>query len=218
MSPFFSVGMKTTSFEQKLDKATQSDIHFSVAVGEMNLSGGAKSDMLVSGSAGLPKEMTLNPVYSAPKDGKSSLTLEGNGVVIVPVNTNTSPWNFNLNSKIPIDLSTEMGVGQMRIDLSGTHVAKIKTEMGVGQTIIILPSGEDVDATVSGAVGELVIRVPKGCDVMIKTDKAVVGSDIPDGYVRDHNIIRSPAAKAGANKINLNIDLAVGSIVVEEID
>jgi hypothetical protein len=210
--------MKSVDFEQKLDKATSSDIRFAMAVGEMNLSGGADKDMLVTGSAGLPKEMTLEPHYSAPVDGKSSLLLEGNGVVIVPVNTNISPWIFDLNSEIPMELSTEMGAGQMRIDLTGTNVNEINTEMGVGQTILTLPSGMDVNATVSGAVGELVFRVPAGADVMIKTDKAVVGSSIPNGYVRDHDVIRSPEAKAGADKITIQVDLAVGSIVIEEIE
>ncbi len=218
LSPYFSLGMKSTSFEQKLDNATQSDLRFTIAVGELNLSGGADADMLVSGTAGLPKEMTLDPDYSAPTSGKSSLTLAGNGVVIVPINTATSPWDFDLNSDIPIELSAEMGVGEMRIDLSDTQVTNIDTEMGVGQTTVTLPSGMDVEATISGAIGELVIRVPKGCDVLIKTDKAIVGSTIPDGYVRDEDIIRSPDAKVGADKITLNVELAIGSIVIQEID
>lgn len=218
LSPFFSVGMKSVDFEQKLDKATSSDLRFAMAVGEMKLSGGADKDMLVSGSAGLPKEMNLEPHYSEPVDGKSSLFLEGNGVVIIPINTNISPWIFDLNSEIPMELSTELGVGQMRIDLTGTNVNEITTEMGVGQTILTLPSGMDVDAAVSGAIGELVIRVPAGAEVVIKTDKAIVGSSIPDGYVRDHDTIRSPEAKPGADKITIQVDLAIGSIAIEEID
>ena len=218
LSPFFSVGMKSVDFEQKLDKATSSDVSFAMAVGEMKLSGGADKDMLVSGSAGLPKEMTLEPHYSAPVNGKSTLSLEGNGMVIVPVNTNMSPWIFDLNSDILMDLSSEMGVGQMRIDLTGTHVNEITTEMGVGQTILTLPAGMDVDAAVSGAIGELVIRVPKGAEVVITTDKAIVGSSIPDGYVRDGDTISSPDAKVGADKITIQVDLAIGSISIEEIE
>lgn len=217
LSPFFSVGMKSVDFEQKLDKATSSDVSFAMAVGEMKLSGGAENNMLVSGSAGLPKEMTLEPSYTAPVNGKSRLQLEGDGVVIIPINTNMNPWIFDLNSDIPMELSSEMGVGQMRIDLTGTHVNEINTEMGVGQTILTLPSGMDVDASVSGAVGELVIRVPKGAEVVITTDKAIVGSSIPDGYTRDHDIIHSPEAKAGADKITIQVDLAIGSIDIEEI-
>jgi len=216
LSPFFSMGMKAVPFSQTLDGATSSELRFAVAVGELNLSGGAEEDMLVNGTAGLPKEMSLSPYYSPPKNGKSTLTLEGEGVVIVPINSSTSPWNFDLNSEIPMELSAEMGVGQMRVDLTGTQVDEIVTEMGVGQTILTLPAGMDVDAAVSGAIGELVIRIPKGCEVLIKTDKAIVGLEIPDGYVRDGDTIRSADMEQGADQISLNIDLAIGSIVIQE--
>lgn len=217
ISPFFSVGLKSVDFEQSLDKATSSDVRFAMAVGELKLSGGADKDMLVSGSAGLPKEMTLEPYYSAPVDGKSTLSLEGNGMVIIPVNTNISPWIFDLNSEIDMQLKAELGVGQMRIDLTGMNVNEIKTEMGVGQTILTLPGGMDVDAVVSGAIGELIIRVPAGAEVVIKTDKAIVSSRIPDGYVRDGDTIRSPEAKPGADEITIQVDLAIGSISIEEV-
>jgi hypothetical protein len=217
-SPFFSVGMKSVSFEQTLDNAKSSDVRFALAVGEMKLSGGADEDMLVEGSAGLPKEMSLDPYYSAPVDGKSTLSLEGNGLVVIPVNTNISPWIFDLNSEIPMSLSTELGVGQMRIDLTGTNVNEIYTEMGIGQTILTLPDGMDVDAAVSGAIGELIIRVPADAEVVITTDKAIVGSRIPVGYIRDGDTIRSPEAKAGADEITIQVDLAIGSISIEEID
>ena len=218
LSPVFSLGMKSVPFEQTLDKATQSDMRFAVAVGELNLAGGTDEDMLVSGFAGLPKEMTLSPDYSAPKNGKSSLTLEGDGVVIIPINSSISPWNFDLNSVIPIDLEAELGIGEMRVDLTDTHVDQIDIEMGIGQTTLTLPSGMDVDATVSGAIGELVIRVPKGCEVMIMTDKAIVGTSLPAGYTHVGDIIKSPAAKKGADQINLNVDLAIGSIEIQEIN
>jgi hypothetical protein len=216
LSPFFSMGMKAVPFDQTLDNATQSDLTFSVAVGQLNLAGGAAEDMLVSGTAGLPREMTLAPEYTSPKNGKSELVLEGNGVVILPINSTTSPWNFDLNSSIPIQLNTDMGVGDMQINLSGTNVNQIDTEMGVGLTTLTLPLGVDVKATVSGAVGELVIRVPKGSNVTITIDKGLIGTDIPNGYVRKGSSIRSPQGNSTGSKITINADLAVGSLVIEE--
>ncbi len=218
LSPVFSVGTKTVPFTQTLDGATQSDIRVAVATGEVYLAGGADEDVLLSGTAGLPKEMSLDTEYSEPKDGRSSLSVEGEGVVIVPINSTVSPWNFDLNSEIPIGLSTELGVGQLKIDLSDTQVNNISTEMGVGQTILTLPVGVDVNASVSGAVGELVIRIPKGCEVAITVDRAVVSLAYPESLVRDGDIIRSANMEEGADQIRLDVDLAVGSILIEEMD
>ena len=218
LSPTFSIGMKTIPYEQSLDKATQSELHFSVAAGQLIVTGGADKDLLVSGTAGLPKEMQLAPNYSAPRDGRSSLSLEGNGVVIVPINTNINPWDFDINSEIPITLQAEVGVGDLRVDLTGTKVEKIDTELGIGQTILTLPEGEDVSGIVEGAIGELVIRIPKGSNVLIKMDKALVGTSIPSGYERDHDVIRSIESIPGASDITLDVELAIGGLVIEEIN
>ncbi len=216
VSPFFSMGLKSVPFEQKLDKAVESEVSITVATGSIHLSGGADDDMLIIGSASLPKEMTLSPSYTKPVNGKSALHLSGNGVVFLPINTTVSPWDFDLNSEIPIELKAELGAGEMRVDLRETKISEFDLEMGVGATVVTLPSGMDINGEVSGAVGELVIRIPKGSGVAIKTDKAIVGSTIPEGYTRQHDYIYSPNVEAGADQITLNVDLAVGGLVIEE--
>ena len=218
LSPFFSMGMRSVPFEQSLDNAKAADLRFAEAVGEMYLRGGADEDLLVSGSAGMPKEMDLSPKYTAPQNGRSSLTLEGNGVVIVPISSATSPWNFEMNSEIPIDLKAELGIGEMEVDLSKTQVTEVETEMGIGQTVLTLPSGVDMDVVASGAIGELVIRIPRGAEVSIKTDQGIVGLDYPETYEKDHDIIRSTQADKDANEISIDVDLAIGSIRIEEIE
>jgi len=216
VSPYFSMGMKSVPFEQSLDKATSSEVRFSVAVGELYLGGGADKNVLVSGTAGLPKEMSLDPVYVAPKNGKSQLTVAGNDVVILPVHSSVSPWEFDLNSDIPIDLSSEIGVGEMRVNLSDTKVSEFESKMGIGYSMVTLPDNMDVNAHISGAIGEMVIRIPSDSEVLIKVDNGIVNTVMPAGYTRTEGTIRSPEAKPGADKINLNVDLAIGSLVIQE--
>ena len=218
LSPFVGSGMKSVPFSQTLDNATQSDVRFSVAVGEIRLAGGAGENILVSGKAGLPKEMTLAPVYTAPMDGKSTLVIGGSGVVIVPVNTVSMPWDFKINSKIPVDLRSALGIGEMVINLTGTHIANLEAKVGVGSTTVTLPAGIDVDARISGAIGELVIRIPKGSEVRIKTDTAIVGTTFPEGFMKNGDIIRSTGVGANPSKINIEVDLAIGSVVIQEVE
>jgi len=164
----------------------------------------------------LPKEMDLNSDYSAPKNGKSELTIEGNDVVILPVNSTISPWEFDLNSDIPINLDAEVGIGEMRINLTDTNVTDFNSEMGIGLTVLTLPEDGDIEAHVSGAIGQLVIRVPENAEVVIKTDNAIVNTDMPSGYTRSGDTIRSPKADPDANQIDLNVDLAIGSLIIQE--
>lgn len=218
LSPSFNMGMKSVPFEQTLDGATRSDLSFAVAVGEVQLSGGADADLLTSGTASLPKDIELDPNYSAPKNGASSLTLEGNDVVIMPVHVVAVPWDFEFNSTIPMVLSAELGVGELRVDLGGTQVEELETRIGVGQAVITLPEDVDVNASVEGAVGELVIRVPRGSDVTIRLDKALVGTSLPAGYSQVGNRVTGPQVQSGAPEINVEVGLAIGSIVIQEVD
>ena len=47
------VGMKSVDFEQSLDGAKESSLAFEIAAGKLNLSGGAETSQLLSGSAGV---------------------------------------------------------------------------------------------------------------------------------------------------------------------
>jgi hypothetical protein len=216
-SPFTS-GMKSADYSHTLDNAQRSDITFSVAAGELKITGGAEKNLLLIGEAGLPREMTLQPSYTAPVAGKSELILQGNGVELISTNATSRPWDFKLNSFIPINLHSKLGVGEMTIDLTGTKVSEIKAEIGVGAATLTVPAGVDVDAELKGAIGELVIRIPKGCQVEINTHTAIGSTDLPIGYSKFEGVIRNDNALTSSQKITLIVDMAIGSIVIEEID
>jgi hypothetical protein len=174
--------------------------------------------MLLTGEAGLPREMTFNPSYTSPIGGKSELTLQGNGVVFISTNATSKPWDFKLNSIIPITLQAKLGAGEMTIDLTGTKVSEVKAEIGVGAATLTFPAGVSIDAELKGAIGELVIRIPKGSQVEIKTNTAIGSTSFPNGYSKTDGVIRNVNASTSSQKITLNVQMAIGSITVEEID
>lgn len=207
--------LKTEKFSQPLDNATESVITFSVAAGDLTLSGGAENDILVSGTVGLPMNMTLNPSYSAPSNGVSHLNLEGGGVVIMPFGSSSAPWNLKLNSVIPIDLTTKMGVGNLVVDLSDVKTKDFTSQLGVGRTVLTLADGQSLNGNVTTAIGEIVIRVPKGSALVLHVDNGLVSTNMPAGYTRSEGLIRSP--NSGGTQIELDLNLAIGSLVIEEI-
>jgi len=54
--------------------------------------------------------------------------------------------------------------------------------------------------------------------VTIRLDKAIVGTSLPDGYTQVGNRVTGPKAASGAPEINIEVGLAIGSIVIQEID
>jgi len=209
----FGVGMKSVDFEQSLDGALESSLAIEIAAGRIDLAGGANTDQLISGSAGVPRESDLRVDYSKPVNGKSSLVIRGNSISFLPVNAGAYPWDFKVNSKIPLDLDLEMAAGMVNLDLEDTRVSGLTADLAVGTAIITLPEGVDVTGSIDCAVGQLIIRIPRSSYVTINLDTALVPVRIPDAYQRTGDSIQYLAGSG--TKIDLDIGLAVGNLIIE---
>lgn len=209
----FGGAVKSVAFDQALDGAQQSSLSFTIAAGELKLSGGAEDAMLVNGTIGLPKDMTLSPDYHAPVDGSSKLSLEGVGVVVVSFG-NSVPWNLKVNSIIPITLATHVGVGNQALDLSSTKVTEFDTQMAVGHTVVTLPKSANVTGNAQVAVGELILRVPKGSRVILHANTGATSIQLPQGYTNSGGLILSN--NSSDYVIELTVEVPVGNLVVQE--
>jgi hypothetical protein len=209
----FNNALRSESVSQSLDSALRSEINFSTGVGEFTLAGNAPEDKLVAGTVRLPENLTLSPSYTAPVDGTSTYSLESAGVVVLPVNTEDTPWTFKINSSIPVELDTELAVGNLVLDLSGTAVESVDSKLAVGQSYITFPAGVDVQGDIETAVGDTVLRFPKGTNVVIHYSGGLSSVSLADGFSRNDDEIRSDFT--GDNTIELSVDQAVGSLSIE---
>ncbi len=209
----FGVGMKSVDFDQTLDGATESYLAFEIAAGRLDLAGGANTNQLLSGSAGVPRESDLKVDYSKPVNGKSSLAIMGNSISFIPVNAGSYPWDILVNSDIPFNLDLEMAAGIVNLDLEDTRVSGLTTDLAVGSAIITLPEGVDVTGSIDCAVGQLIIRIPRSSHVLINLDTALVPVRIPDVYKRSEDSVQYLAGSGG--KVDLDIGLAVGNLIIE---
>jgi hypothetical protein len=149
----FTVAAKPIDFSQSLDKATQAEINVSIAAGELNLTGGAKNDLLASGNIYLPKNMTMNPNYSKPVDGKSRLDIQGAGIVVLPMQVTSYPWNLKLNSSIPLDLTAKQAMGLLVADTSDLKLDHLTVQQAMGETLVTLPENQSFDGSITNAIG-----------------------------------------------------------------
>jgi hypothetical protein len=210
----FGGKVKTVAFNQNLDGATQSELDYSVSAGRFSLSGGADEDTLSTATLMLPDQLNLLPSYTFPVEGVSQYSIEGNQVVLFPFNSDM-PWEIKVNTQIPLDLTTRMGAGNMVDDLSDVNVDKINTSVGAGRIVLTLPEGKSFNGRVQMACGEVVIRVPKGTHVVLHLDTGAVSRQLSAGFTDSGNTIENEAS--GDTTVELNVDIAVGSLVLQQI-
>ncbi len=213
----FGVGVKEVPFEQKLDGATESKVTFSAPVGDISLAGGAESGLLLSGVAGIPRNMDLKSDYFLHTSGGSSLDLAAKGSSSMVMGVTSLPWDFQLNSGIPLDLRVELGVGEIDAQLDNTMMTKVSTEMAIGKTLITLPCTRDASVNIQAAIGDVELYIPKGCNVNINLETALVSHNLPAGYLKTNNYVQNENAVSNSPTLDMKIDLAIGMVKIQEI-
>ncbi len=68
-----------------------------------------------------------------------------------------------------------------------------------------------------GAIGEIVVVIPVGMAARIRTDTALVGSQLPGGYQRRDDVYTSPGYEGAEDRVDLEVDLAIGSVVIRHL-
>lgn len=213
----FGVGVKEIPYQHQLDGVTGTKVSFSTPVGNVNLKGGADSDLLLSGVAGIPANMDLESDYSLLTGGSSSLELAAKGRSTMVMGVTSLPWDFKLNSTIPLDLYVELALGDIDARLDDTMATKISTEMAIGKTAVSLPCSQDVSVNIQVAVGDVEVYVPKGCNVSINLETGLVSHDLPEGYLKTNNFVQNENAASDSPKVDMKIDLAIGMVKIHEI-
>ncbi|MEA5078482.1 MAG: DUF5668 domain-containing protein [Anaerolineaceae bacterium] len=211
----FTTPAKIVNFSQSLDGATSSEINVSLAAGELHLTGAAADSVLAEGNVYLPNSMTMNPSYTEPVEGRSKLDVQGAGIVVLPMQVTSYPWNLKINSSIPIDLTTKEAMGLLVTDASDINLERLTVQQAMGKTLVTLPENVSFEGSINNAIGEIVIRVPKGTALTLHTDTGIVSVDMPASYTRTQGQITSPS---GDYRVDLNVNIAIGSLVIEEIN
>jgi len=200
---------------QDLDGATRAEIVLGPAVGTLRVEALLDSTSLVEGTVRLGSGEELEREFEI-EDGVAVFTLQSEGVTIGPFAGmgDERGWDLQLNGDVPLDLEIGIGVGQADVDLTGLTVSDLDVSFGVGQTAITLPAEGDFLARVDGAIGQVVIVVPRGMEARIRLDTALVTRQLPQGYRCHDDVCTSPGYASADNRVDLEIDMAIGNVSV----
>ncbi len=206
--------MRSVPYQQALEGAKASDISMTMAVGKLDVIGGAEANQLISGKAGVTQANDLNATFDKAADGTSTLVLKGDRFSYFPINAGAYPWDFKINSNIPVTFNVKQAVGTQTFDFEDVKATKLNSALAVGTLTVTVPQGTNFTGKIDCAVGQVVVRIPEGSNVVIRTDTALVPVKIPSTYKHTNDVIEYMAGSG--NKVTLEIDIAVGNLVIEE--
>ncbi len=212
------VDLRTEEQTIDLDGAERVVIDVEIGIGKLHVTSGS--------SALLDAEFTYNVAEWEPKvdysvkNGKGRLYItqpnaEGKSVPDKARNE----WELSFGEEVPLELSIDMGVGNVQLDLSDLRLTDLSVDQGVGNVKINLVGvkTDDLKASVDGGVGEITITVPSSIGVRVDADTGI-GSLNTQGLTKRDGVFVNDAYDESESTIRLSIDAGIGKITVETED
>lgn len=204
--------------EQALQGATEARVEIRPGVGELNLGALDEPGLLLSGQIELDRGERL--VTEADRTGTTLIytlaTDKSDGSFWGPWGIDHN-WQVSLTPDIPIELTINTGVGTSEIDLSQLTITQLVVSTGVGRTVLTLPATGNVSANIDGGVGELIIRIPEGMGARIDASGGLAPVSASPEFERRGNLYYTPDYDSAQGRLDMEIDLGVGSLRLEYI-
>ena len=206
--------LRTESETVELDGAESVSVEINMGAGKLNISGGAdellNANFLYRVRAWKPK---INYNVS---DNKGVLIIEQPGVVRIPVQGYRYEWDLRFNDDVPMDLSVILGAGENNLKLGSLNLTSLDIEIGVGELKVDL-TGEwknDLDANIEGGVGRMTLMLPSNVGVRVDVDRGL-GTINAVGLKKDGDFYVNDAYEISLVTLNIELDVGIGEINLE---
>lgn len=129
---------------------------------------------------------------------------------------NNRKWDVTLNGSIPCDLVLSTGACETRVDLTHTLVQSLRLDTGASSTHIMLPSQAGMTkVSGSGGAASLTVVVPPEVAARITVKGGIYSANVDKNrFPRNGNYYQSPDYETALNKVDMKLDMGVGSIEV----
>jgi hypothetical protein len=199
---------------QALDGALQASVRLEPAAGSLHVDALPGPGDLVNGTVST-RSGRVSHDFSMEGD-RANYALRSRGTTIITAaDSRPYTWDLGLTDAVPLDLRVSMGAGQADLDLTGLQISSLNVSVAVGQANVVLPAEGRYDAVVEGAIGQLIVSVPAGVGVRLEADTALTSLVVPQEFTKDGDVYRSPEADSAEHLVNLKLNQAIGSVIID---
>lgn len=208
---------ETVDMQYPLDNAETIYADLSATTGELTIQGGAEQDNAVETVIAKAANEQIRDDYYV-QDDKGYFNLDNEGLfVLYPAfqsGSDKSVWEVNFNEELPLVLDSQLIAGDQRFNLNELNMKRFNVKTIFGRTTIVMPRKGSFEGDAEVIFGELLVFVPEGADVCLYADTGITAVDLPDGFIREDDIILSPNADVNEGCVELNLNQAIGSLRV----
>lgn len=125
-------------------------------------------------------------------------------------------WTMALNNAVPLAITVKTGASDARLDLTDVRVTRLKLESGANSTHVIAPAhAGHTEIRGSSGAASLSVEIPAGVAARIRTSGALASVSVDrERFPNVEGEYRSPDYETAANKVDIKLEMGVGSISV----
>ena len=126
-------------------------------------------------------------------------------------------WSLRVNRDVLLALKFETGAGETHMDLSDLLVSELTLSTGASSTTLTLPENAGfTQVKIESGAASIDIRVPSGVAARIRSSGGLSSTSVDkERFPRVGDVYLSPDFDSAPNKVELNIQMGVGSVSIK---
>lgn len=220
--PPLGLTVYSESISVKSDGAQSARLNLTVAAGDLALTGGAPSGLLLAGGSQSPlTEVTDQRVSVSTSGGRRTMDVRLNAdwsIQFPPRRGRSSPrWALRHAEGIPTDIRIETGASELDLDLRELNVQSLNVDGGAADIDVVLPANAGrTTAEFNIGAADLDITVPAGVAARIDFEGGISSLDIDESRFpkQDDGHYVSPDFNDAANRVTIKIEAGVSDITI----
>ncbi len=189
------------------------EAHVSIdfGAGELRVMGGAPGGMLLSGTfEGVEYDVSREDRRQRVRLSSPSFV----GPHIGPEQHRS--WTMALSNAVPVTMNVKTGASSARLDLTDVQVTRLKLESGANSMHVIAPAHAGyTEIRGSSGAASLNVEIPEGVAARIRTTGVLASISVDrERFPHVEGEYRSPNYESAANKVDIKLDMGVGSISI----
>jgi hypothetical protein len=190
----------------------QAEVHIDYGAGELRVEGHAPLGELVTGTfaGGVAHEARRS-------DTTAKIRLWSPVRVWGPWDWTSGArrrWQVQLTAETPLSLTVKTGASDTRLDLEELQLTRLHIDSGASSTHVTLPAHAGyTEVTGSSGAASLSLRVPEGVAARIRAEGGLSSITVDrERFPRQAGIYESPDYAAAEHKVDIRLEIGVGSI------
>jgi N-terminal domain of toast_rack, DUF2154 len=195
----------------ELDKSEMARVNLTMGAGELRVDGGSPQlldadftyniaswkPMLIDDSTGVRREIRVEQPKSS--HGASHMVYK---------------WNLRLNDSVPMDVVAHLGAGTAQMSLGSVNLRSVEVEMGVGELRLDLTGNprRDYNVDLRGGVGHATVILPASVGIVADARGGIGEISVRGLEKRDGSTWINAAHEQSPVTIHVNVRGGVGQI------